>query len=379
MSEDVIASRRRGFSSARSDIRDALRGSRHDYTSGPIGRAIFLLAVPMVLEMVMESLFAVTDVFFVARLGAAAVATIGLTESMMIVVYTLAMGLAMSAAAIVARRIGEKDPDAAARATVQAFAIGAVISAGIGLGGAVFAPELLALMGASPDVISTGTTFTRVMLGGSVTAFLLFVINSSFRGAGDAAVSMRVLWLANSINIVLGPLLIFGVGPLPRLGVTGAAVATTIGRGVGVLTALVFLLRGTGHLRVRRQHLLLEWTTIQRMLSLSVNGTFQVLVGSLSWIVLVRLMATFGSAAMAGYTIAVRMVMFALLPAWGSAVVRVASTDVTTWCFSGSWGCCSLSAHHSLFVDSPWTSRSPRWLCADFVPWPPGFQCSRLV
>ena len=289
MSEEVIASRRPGFSSARSDIRDALRGSRHDYTSGPIGRAIFLLAVPMVLEMVMESLFAVTDVFFVARLGAAAVATIGLTESMMIVVYTLAMGLAMSAAAIVARRIGEKDPDAAARATVQAFVIGTVISAGIGLCGAVFAPELLALMGASPDVINSGTTFTRVMLGGSATAFLLFVINSSFRGAGDAAVSMRVLWLANSINIVLGPLLIFGVGPLPRLDVTGAAVATTIGRGVGVLTALVYLLRGTGHLRVRRQHLLLEWTTIQRMLALTVNGTFQVLVGSLSWIVLVQI------------------------------------------------------------------------------------------
>ncbi len=316
-SDDVIASRRTGFSGARNDIRDALRGSRHDYTSGPIGRAIFLLAVPMVLEMVMESLFAVTDVFFVARLGAAAVATVGLTESMMIVVYTLAMGLAMSAAAIVARRTGEKDPDAAARATVQALAIGAVIASSIGVCGAVFAPELLALMGASPDVISTGTTFTRVMLGGSATAFLLFVINSSFRGAGDAAISMRVLWLSNAINIVLGPLLIFGVGPLPRLGVTGAAVATTIGRGVGVLIALAFLLRGTGHLRVRRRHLLLEWTTIRRMLALSVNGTFQVLVGSLSWIVLVRLMATFGSAAMAGYTIAVRMVMFALLPAWG--------------------------------------------------------------
>ena len=301
----------------RHDLRDALKGSRHDYTSGSIGRAIFLLAVPMVLEMVMESLFAVTDVFFVARLGASAIATVGLTESMMIVVYTLAMGLAISAAAIVARRVGEKDADAAARAAVQAILIGAVMASVIAVCGAVFAPELLTLMGASSDVLTNGTTFTRVMLGGSVTAFMLFVINSAFRGAGDAAVSMRVLWISNAINIVLGPLLIFGVGPFPQLGVTGAAVATTIGRGVGVLLALYFLARGSGHLRVARQHLVIEWATITRILRLAMNGTFQVLVGSLSWIALVRLMATFGSAAMAGYTIAVRMVMFALLPAWG--------------------------------------------------------------
>ncbi len=301
----------------RRDLRDALKGARHDYTSGPIGRAIFLLAVPMVLEMVMESLFAVTDVFFVARLGASAIATVGLTESMMIVVYTLAMGLAISTAAIVARRVGERDIDAAARAAVQAIVIGAVVSSVIAASGAVFAPELLALMGASSDVIRSGTTFARVMLGGSATAFMLFVINSSFRGAGDAAVSMRVLWVSNAINIVLGPLLIFGVGPLPQLGVTGAAVATTFGRGVGVLIALYFLVRGSGHLRVARRHIVLEWETITRILRLSLNGTFQVLVGTLSWIALVRLMATFGSAAMAGYTIAVRMVMFALLPAWG--------------------------------------------------------------
>ncbi len=317
MTSTELAPRSTGMASVRRDLRDALRGTRHDYTSGSIGRAIFLLAVPMVLEMVMESLFAVTDVFFVARLGASAIATVGLTETMMIVVYTLAMGLAISAAAIVARRIGEKDADAAARAAVQAILIGAVMASVIAACGAVFAPELLILMGASSDVLTTGTTFTRVMLGGSVTAFMLFVINSSFRGAGDAAMSMRVLWISNAINIVLGPLLIFGVGPLPRLGVTGAAVATTIGRGVGVLIALYFLARGSGHLRVALRHLVIEWKTISRILRLSLNGTFQVLVGSLSWIALVRLMATFGSAAMAGYTIAVRMVMFALLPAWG--------------------------------------------------------------
>jgi putative MATE family efflux protein len=299
------------------DVRDALRGKQHDYTTGPIGQAIFLLAIPMVLEMVMESLFALSDVFFVARLGAAAVATVGLTESMMIVVYTLAMGLSISGTAVVARRIGEKDADGAGRAAVQAILLGALIATAIAITGALLAPTLLRFMGAGDDVLATGTMFTRVMLGGSVTAFLLFVVNATFRGAGDAAVSMRVMWLANAINIALGPMLIFGIGPFPELGVTGAAIATTIGRGTGLLYALSRLVRGSGNLRVRRAHLVLEPRTMVSMLRLSVNGTFQVLVGSLSWIVLVRFMAVFGSAAMAGYTIAVRMVMFAMLPAWG--------------------------------------------------------------
>lgn len=298
-------------------IRDALRGTHHDYTQGAVGTSIFLLAVPMVLEMMMESLFALSDVFFVSRLGADAIATVGLTESMMIVVYTLAMGLSISATAIVARRIGERNADAAARAAVQAIAIGLVLSATLGIAGAWHAPALLRMMGASPAVIESGSMFTRVMLGGSATAFMLFVINAAFRGAGDAAVSMRILWLANAINIVLGPLLIFGIGPFPRFGVTGAAIATTIGRGTGVVFALYLLKRGSGHLKVTRRHLLLEWDTIQRMLRMSVNGTFQVLVGTLSWIALIRIVASFGSAAMAGYTIAVRMVMFAMLPAWG--------------------------------------------------------------
>jgi putative MATE family efflux protein len=287
------------------DVRDALRGTRHDYTSGSIGRAIFLLAIPMVLEMLMESLFALSDVFFVSRLGASAVATVGLTESMMIIVYTLAMGLAIGGSAMVARRIGEKDADGAARAASQAILLGALVSVVLGVLGAIFAPALLRLMGAEADVLETGT------------AFLLFVVNSAFRGAGDAAVSMRVLWLANGLNIALGPLLIFGVGPFPELGVTGAAVATTIGRGVGLLFALFTLMRGSGHLQVRRVHVVVEPATLRRLLQLAGNATFQVLVGSLSWMVLVRLMAGFGSAAMAGYTIAVRMVMFCLLPAWG--------------------------------------------------------------
>lgn len=299
------------------DVRDALRGRQHDYTTGPIGQAIFLLAIPMVLEMVMESLFALSDVFFVARLGASAVATVGLTESLMIVVYTLAMGLSIAGTAVVARRIGEKDADGAGRAAVQAILLGMVVATIIAITGAIMAPTLLRFMGAADDVLATGTMFARVMLGGSATAFLLFVVNATFRGAGDAAVSMRVMWLANGINIVLGPLLIFGVGPFPELGVTGAAIATTIGRGTGLLYALYRLVRGSGNLRVRRSHIVVEPATMMQMLRMSVNGTFQVLVGSLSWIVLVRFMAVFGSAAMAGYTIAVRMVMFALLPAWG--------------------------------------------------------------
>jgi putative MATE family efflux protein len=299
------------------DIRTALRGEQRDYTSGPIGQSILLLAIPMVLEMVMESLFALSDVFFVARLGASAVATVGITESMMIVVYTIAMGLSIPGTAIVARRIGERDLDGAGRAAVQAILLGALIASTVAVTGAIFAPKLLRFMGAAEDVIQTGAAFTRVMLGGSVTAFLLFIVNATFRGAGDAAISMRVLWLANAINIALGPLLIFGVGPLPRLGIVGAAIATTIGRGTGLLYALSHLVRGTGNLRVRRAHLVLEPKTMATIARMSANGTFQVLVGSLSWIVLVRFMSAFGSAALAGYTIAVRMVIFALMPAWG--------------------------------------------------------------
>jgi putative MATE family efflux protein len=300
-----------------SDVRDAVRGSRHDYTSGSIRRAIFLLAVPMVLEMVMESLFAVSDVFWVGKLGPDAVATVGLTESMMIVVYTLAVGLSIAVSATVSRRIGEKNPDGAARAAVQGIMIAAIASGLLAAAGAIFAPELLAVMGASPSVLATGARFTRMMLGGSSTAFLLFIINGAFRGAGDAAVSMRVLWLSNAINIVLGPVLIFGVGPFPAMGVMGAALATTIGRGTGVLFALSRLARGSGHLAVARKHVAFDPALMARMVRMSGNGTFQVLVGSMSWIGLVRIMAGFGSVSMAGYTIAIRIILFALLPAWG--------------------------------------------------------------
>ncbi|MFN2564051.1 MAG: MATE family efflux transporter [Gemmatimonadaceae bacterium] len=301
----------------RSAIREALRGSQRDYTEGPIGRGIFALAVPMVLEMVMESIFVVCDVFFVSKLGPDAVATVGLTESMLAIVYTLAIGLSIGATAMVARRIGEHDREGAARTAVQVIALGILLSAVIGVLGGAFAPSLLAIMGGSPSVVATGSTFTRVMLGGNVVIVMLFLINAVFRGAGDAAIAMRVLWLANGINIALGPLLIFGVGPFPELGVTGAAVATTIGRGTGALFAFSRLLRPGARVELSRRHFGLDAGVMLRLVKLSGSGTFQVLVGTASWIGLVRIISTFGSTALAGYTIGVRIILFALLPSWG--------------------------------------------------------------
>jgi putative MATE family efflux protein len=300
-------------------VREALRGERQDYTRLTLRRAILLLAVPMVLEMVMESVFAVADIFWVSKLGADAVATVALTESMLIIIYAFAMGLSMGAAAVVARRIGEKDPQGAARATVQAIVLGLGLAAVVGLVGGLLGPRLLEIMGGSPQVIAIGGRFTRTMLGGSVTVILLFLINATFRGAGDATISMRTLWLANGINIVLGPFLVFGWGPFPRLGVTGAAVATTIGRGVGVLYQLRALRAGRGHLAVRRQHLRLDPTVMSTIVRLSGTAIFQSFIQTTSWVGLMRIIAGFGSAALAGYGIAIRVVLFALLPSWGMA------------------------------------------------------------
>ena len=298
-------------------VREALAGAHgRDFTEGPIGRAIFILAVPMVLEMMMESIFVVVDVFFVAHLGADAVATVGLTESFMTVLYTLAMGLSIGAGAMVARRIGEKDADGAAHTAAQVILFGLALSLLIGAVGAVSAPALLRLMGGSPGVIDQAS-FTRVMLGGNASVVLLFLINSVFRSSGDAATAMRTLWLANAINIVLGPALVFGWGPLPKLGVVGAAIGTTIGRGTGVLYALSRLRSPTGRVRLRAHHFGLDVALIARVIRLSSAATFQVFVGMASWIGLVRILATFGSAALAGYTIGIRVVMFALLPSFG--------------------------------------------------------------
>ena len=301
-------------------VREALRGSHHhDYTSGPIGRAIILLAIPMVMEMVMESLFAVVDVFWVAHLGPNAVATVGLTESMLALVYTAAMGLSIGVMAMVARRIGEKNPAGAAEAATQGIALGVIVAVVIGILGAIFAPRLLSIMGASAEVIAIGSGYTRVMLGGNVVIVLLFLINATFRGAGDAAIAMRVLWLANWINILLGPCLIFGLGPFPALGLQGAAIATTIGRGTGVLYQLYRLTRRDGRILIHRDQLRLRPAVMRTLLRLSGSGTFQVLVGTASWIWLMRIISTFGAQAVAGYTIGIRILIFALLPSWGLA------------------------------------------------------------
>ncbi len=298
-------------------LREAVRGSTQDLTEAPIGRAVVLLAVPMVLEMMMESVFAVADVFFVGRLGADAVATVGITESLMTVIYAVAVGLSIGATATVARRIGERDPGGAALAAGQAIVLGLIAATAIGVVGAIFAPDLLRLMGASDAVVRTGSQFTRVMLGGSGTVFMLFLINAIFRGAGDAAIAMRVLWLANAINIALGPCLIFGLGPFPELGVAGAATATTIGRGTGVLFQIYSLRSGRSRITLTASHLALARPVMAVILRLSGVAMFQNFIGTASWMGLIRILTGFGSAAVAGNTIGIRLVIFALLPSWG--------------------------------------------------------------
>ena len=300
-----------------SSIREALRGSHQDFTQGGLNRAIVLLAIPMVLEMVLESLFAVVDVFWVGRLGADAVATVGLTESMLSVVFAVGFGLGLSTTAMVARRIGEKDAPGAAVAGVQAIVIGAVTSLTIGIPCWVFAPRLLQVMGASPQIVATGSGYARIALGGCGVVLMLFLNNAIFRGAGDAAVAMRLLWVSNIINLILDPCLIFGWGPFPRLGVTGAALATLIGRSVGVLYQFYRLLRGTERIHILTRQLRLNFQVLLRLLRVSLTGILQFAVADVSWIGLVRIVSMFGAAALAGYTIAIRIVIFVILPSWG--------------------------------------------------------------
>ena len=302
-----------------STVREAMRGSTQQLTAIPIRRAVMLLAVPMVLEMSMESLFAIVDIFFVSKLGSDAVAVVGLTESLLSLMYALAMGLGAAATALISRRIGEQDADAAATAAVHVIVTAVVGAAILGVVGALLAPSLLALMGASPSVVASGSSFTAVMLGGSVTIFLLFVVNAVFRGAGDASIAMWSLWLANGLNMVLSPCLIFGLGPFPKMGVTGAAVATTISRGVGVAYQLIMLARGSGRLVLARKHFALRVSLLREVLRLAATASLQTLVETASWLGLVRILSTFGSAALAGYTIAMRITIFSLLPAWGLA------------------------------------------------------------
>jgi putative MATE family efflux protein len=307
-------------------VREALRGSHLDYTTAPVGRSVVMLAVPMVMEMAMESIFAVADVFWVAHLGADAVATVGLTESMLTMIYTAAMGLSIGAMALVARRTGERDSEGASRAAGQSVLLGLAVAAAIGALAAPRAEALLRTMGASDSVVASGHGLTRIMLGGNATVLLLFMLNAVFRGSGDAAIAMRVLWLGNLLNIVLGPCFIFGLGPFPRLGVTGAALATNLGRGTAVICQLVILLRGHARVKLAARHLRLDLSLMRAVLRLSGSGTVQILIGTASYIGLVRILSVFGSDALAGYTIGMRVILFALLPAFG--VSNAAATMV---------------------------------------------------
>jgi len=300
-----------------SSVAEALRGTHQDFTTGSLNRAILLLAIPMVLEMVLESLFAVVDVFFVGRLGADAVATVGLTESLLSLVFAIGLGLSLSTTAMVARRIGEKDPEGAAVAGAQAIFIGFGVSLLVGIPSLIYASDLLRLMGAAPAIVASGSGYARIALGGSGVLMFLFLNNAIFRGAGDAAIAMRLLWVSNIINLVLDPCFIFGLGPFPKLGVTGAALATFTGRGIGVLYQFYRLLRGTERIRILRSQVRVNWQVLLRLLRVSLTGILQFAIAHTSWIGLVRIISVFGSAALAGYTIAIRILIFVIMPSWG--------------------------------------------------------------
>jgi len=298
---------------------DAIQGKEKDFTTGSINRAIVLLSIPMILEMVMESLFAVVDVFFVSRVSVEAVATVGLTESVITLVYSIAIGLSMAATAMVARRIGEKRPEAASNTATQALLLGIAVAIILGIPGIIFAEDILRLMGGSPTLIASGVNYTRIMLGSNVVIMLLFLLNGVFRGAGDATLAMRSLWLANGINILLDPLFIFGIGPFPELGVQGAAVATAIGRGIGVAYQLYLLMVKGGVVRIKWQAMRPDWNILNRLTRIGATGAGQFLIASASWIFLMRIIAVFGNEAVAGYTIAIRLIVFTILPSWGLA------------------------------------------------------------
>ena len=299
-------------------IKQSLKGGNHDFTQGNLKKAIVLLAIPMILELSLESVFAVVDMFFVGKLGDAAIAAVGLTEAAIAIIYSLAIGLSTAATAMIARRIGEKNPDAAAHAAVQAIVISLVFTFILSVTGIVYAADILRLMGAQPEVIELGTIFTKIMLGGSVAIIMLFLINGIFRGAGNAAMAMKSLWLASLLNIVLCPLLIYGIGPFEGFGLKGAAVATTIGRSCGVLYQCYFLFIGKGMIKITRKHLGIDFEVIKGLIKIAWPATFQFIIASGSWIIMAKLVAeTGGTIASAGYQIAIRNVVFFILPAWG--------------------------------------------------------------
>ncbi len=298
-------------------LNEAIRGSNRDFTQGSIGLAIFLLAVPMILEMSMESLFAIVDIFFVAKLGADAVAIVGITEAMMAIIYAVAFGLAIGATATVARRTGEKDFENAAKTAAHVLYLGLIVSLVMSVFGMIFAADLLSFLGGSPQVVEQGTLFTQIMLGGNASVVFIFLLNAIFRGAGDAAIAMRVLWLANALNIILDPLFIFGIWIFPEMGVTGAAVATTIGRGVGVIYAAWCLFGKGGRITVERNHWTFDPKLLWKLIRLSATAVLQFTIATLSWSALMPIVAGFGSAAIAVYTIGLRVIIFALLPSLG--------------------------------------------------------------
>ena len=306
-------------------VKASLSGHQEDYTKVPLERAILLLAVPMGLELMMESTFGLVDIFFVSKLGEAAVATVGLTTSLIVLVFALAMGLSIATTAVVARRVGEGDHEGASVSAVQAIGVAIGFSIPVSLAGWLLAPQMLRWMGASEDVIA-GSIFTSIMFGGSVTIFLIFLNNAIFRGAGDAAIAMRSLWLANLINMVLDPCMIFGLGPFPEMGLAGAAISTTIGRGAGVAFQFWALAKGERRIQVRRRHLRWEPTILRRLMSIASTGILQFFVGTASWLGIMRIVALFGDITLAGYVIALRLIHFAILPSWGMS--NAASTMV---------------------------------------------------
>jgi putative MATE family efflux protein len=298
-------------------IKDAIKGGQQDFTKGSMRKAVFMLAIPMILEMCMESVFAVVDIFFVGRLGKDAAATVGLTEAFLMIIYSIAIGLSMAATAVVARRVGEKNVEEASRSAMQAVILALICTAVISVIGLIFAREILQLLHAPETVLAIGVPYARIMLGGCIVIIMLFLINGIFRGAGDAGIAMRSLWIANICNIILCPVLIFGLGPIPAFGLTGAAIATTTGRGVGVIYQVFHLIKGKGLLTIRLSHCAPQITILKTLMKVASTSTFQFLIATASWLFLARIIAGFGSNAIAGYTIALRIISFFILPAWG--------------------------------------------------------------
>jgi MATE family, multidrug efflux pump len=299
------------------DIKESISGTEKDFTKIKLSKAIILLSIPMVLEMVMESIFAVVDIFFVSKLGPDAIATVGITESLLTIIYSIGMGLSMATTALVSRRIGEKKPYRASVAAVQAIIAGAFVSILIGIPGMIFAKDLLRLMGANANIIENGYWYPTIALGSNIIIMLLFIINAVFRSSGDAALSMRILYLANIVNIILDPIFIFGLGPIPALGIKGAAIATATGRGIAVIYQFHLLLKGNGRVKIYKKALRVHLKVMANLIQISLGGIGQSIIATSSWIGMVRIIAIFGSAALAGYTIAIRIIIFVLLPSWG--------------------------------------------------------------